>query len=184
MISDVLFLVYFALPGALANMAPVFAASGNWLPQLNKPIDFGAHFRSKRLLGNNKTFRGLFFGFIFALIAVGLQQWIFNSSPLIRDWSLVDYQSINGLALAFLLTIGALGGDAVKSFFKRQIGIKPGQSWMPFDQVDSVLGMTVVAALYIDLPLITWILGIAVGSLLHPLSTTIAWVLKMKDSPL
>jgi CDP-diglyceride synthetase len=31
-------------------------------------------------------------------------------------------------------------GDAVKSFFKRRLGITPGKSWFPFDQLDFVLG--------------------------------------------
>ena len=39
---------------------------------------------------------------------------------------------------------GALFGDALKSFFKRQIGIRPGHSWMPFDQVDWIVGAVIL----------------------------------------
>jgi CDP-2,3-bis-(O-geranylgeranyl)-sn-glycerol synthase len=40
-------------------------------------------------------------------------------------------------------------GDAVKSFFKRQIGVAPGASWIGFDQLDFFIGAyAFVAPLY------------------------------------
>ncbi len=45
-----------------------------------------------------------------------------------------------------MLGMGALAGDAVKSFFKRQIGAKPGNMWPPFDQIDFVVGATVTTS--------------------------------------
>lgn len=184
MLKEVLFITFFALPGALANMAPVFAASGNWLPQLKRPLDFGRSFRDKRILGDNKTFRGVFFGFIFALATAYIQLWLYNSYEAVQEFSLIDYATLNLWGLAGLMTLGALGGDAVKSFFKRQLGHKPGQSWMPFDQIDSVLGLLLVSLLYLDMPTSTWIVAIIVGGLLHPTATTVAWLLRLKESPL
>ena len=184
MIVDVLFLTYFALPGALANMAPVFAAKGKWTPFLDKPLDMGTSFNGQRLLGNNKTFRGFVWGFVFALGASLIQLWLYEEFQGVRDFSLINYSGINVLGLSLLMTLGALGGDALKSFFKRQLNKKPGESWIPFDQTDSVAGLTLVSTLYLDLPLETWIAGFIFGSLLHPFSTTVAWLLKLKESPL
>jgi CDP-2,3-bis-(O-geranylgeranyl)-sn-glycerol synthase len=42
--------------------------------------------------------------------------------------------------LGLLFGLGAMGGDSVKSFIKRRIGIPPGRPWVPFDQLDFVLG--------------------------------------------
>ena len=42
-----------------------------------------------------------------------------------------------------------MAGDSIKSFFKRRAGIAPGESWMPADQLDFVVG-----ALVLMLPLI------------------------------
>jgi CDP-2,3-bis-(O-geranylgeranyl)-sn-glycerol synthase len=36
--------------------------------------------------------------------------------------------------------VGALGGDALKSYFKRRRGIAPGEPWVPADQLDFVAG--------------------------------------------
>ena len=33
-----------------------------------------------------------------------------------------------------------MAGDSVKSFFKRRLKISPGQQWIPFDQLDFILG--------------------------------------------
>jgi len=32
-------------------------------------------------------------------------------------------------------------GDIIESFFKRRIGKKRGESWVPFDQLDFILGV-------------------------------------------
>src|SRR4051812_27852644 len=42
--------------------------------------------------------------------------------------------------------LGALSGDLVKSFAKRRRGILPGQAWIPFDQIDWLLGALAFAA--------------------------------------
>ena len=183
MLHDVIFVLYFALPGAIANMAPVFAAKGNWAPFLDKPVDFGLTVRGRRILGDHKTFRGFVFGYVFAQVFIFLQAWLYHSVEGVREFSNIDYQELSLVVLALLMTLGALGGDAIKSFFKRQIGIKPGHTWVPFDQIDSVLGLMVVCGLYLDLSPTTWVLGFVVGSLLHPAATTIGWVLKLKDEP-
>jgi len=39
------------------------------------------------------------------------------------------------------ICFGALIGDIIKSFFKRRIGKKRGQDWIPFDQIDFILGV-------------------------------------------
>jgi len=38
------------------------------------------------------------------------------------------------------ICFGALIGDIVESFFKRRIGKVRGQDWIPFDQLDFILG--------------------------------------------
>ena len=56
---------------------------------------------------------------------------------------------------------GALTGDLAKSFFKRRIGIKPGAKFIPFDQMDFVLG-----AFIFTVPVFAWTLKIFIASLL------------------
>jgi len=56
-----------------------------------------------------------------------------------KSISLIDYQNTPWFAGLFM-GFGAILGDAVKSFFKRRIKIKPGRTWIPFDQIDYILG--------------------------------------------
>ncbi len=133
--------VYFFLPGAFANMAPVF--SKNILKWMAKPVDFGFKVRGKPLFGKNKTFRGFFVGFVYALIVVWVQKWLFLDYPIMREIAVIDYSAINIFMLAFLMSFGVLIGDAAESFFKRQRGVEPGRSWFPFDQLDFVFGFLI-----------------------------------------
>ncbi len=114
--SDIL---YFFLPAIMANLAPIFAAYYRVLPSLDRPLDGGLTLRGQPLFGGHKTIRGLITGVIAASI-IGLLQGNF----------------ILGLAMG----IGAIWGDAIKSFCKRQLNIAPGARWSPWDQIDFVIG--------------------------------------------
>ena len=115
-------LVYLMLPVYLANMAPPFV---RYWRGWNPPI-------SRRWLGDHKTLLGFGFGVLTAVLTTLLQARI--------DWagSRVPYSEWPLLGLAF--GVGAMGGDSAKSFFKRRLGIPPGASWIPVDQLDFVAG--------------------------------------------
>ena len=130
-------LAYFMLPAYAANMAPVLSRNFKH----NIPLDFGVKFGDKRLLGSHKTLLGSFFGVIAAVITAFFQYLIFLNS----GFGILDYKS--WLSIGLLLGVGTITGDAVKSFFKRRINMKPGTRWIPFDQTDFVLG----ALLFISL---------------------------------
>ena len=49
----------------------------------------------------------------------------------------------------------------MKSFFKRRRGIEPGASWIPFDQIDLVVGALAMSSLYAPAPLS--VIGVALG---------------------
>ncbi len=130
--------LYLFLPAYIANMMPVFAARLNLLLRLNVPVDCGFTVMGKQLFGKNKTVRGFVVG-ILAALSIGFLQYFF--APEMSKIALVDYSSLPfTLALAFLVGFGALLGDSVKSFVKRQLGKKPGTSWPIADQIDYVIG--------------------------------------------
>jgi len=122
-LSNILSTLYFFLPAIAGNITPVFVTRYNLLPQLNKPLDGNLLWRSQRLLGDNKTIRGLLSGIIVAAL-VGFWQ--------------------GNLVLGATMGFGALWGDAIKSFFKRRFNKKPGSSWKPWDQIDFVIGATLI----------------------------------------
>ncbi|HSX29491.1 MAG TPA: CDP-archaeol synthase [Candidatus Saccharimonadales bacterium] len=184
MVHDILFGFWFFLPAALANMAPIFAAKMPWLKRYSAPMDFGRSFRGKRILGNHKTWRGLMSGIVVATIIFGAQKWAathFGWAAWLTDQ--VDYSELSVLLMGLLFAIGALGGDAVKSFFKRQRGTPPGQKWFPWDQLDSIIGTAVVIAPFVSLSFWQYVLFVVLWFSLHLASTYSGWLLGLKDSP-
>jgi CDP-2,3-bis-(O-geranylgeranyl)-sn-glycerol synthase len=75
---------------------------------------------------------GFGLGVVAAVIATFIQ------SRIAWDGALVAYQDWATLGLRF--GVGAMAGDVAKSFVKRRTGIAPGDPWIPWDQIDFVLG--------------------------------------------
>lgn len=124
---NIMLAFYLMIPAYLANMAP--ALFGRFFPRI--PMDLGISLGKVRIFGDNKTWGGFVSGVVVAVIvgfALSKIYWPFDFSAIY--WSA-------------LLGVGALVGDAVKSFFKRRAGLKPGASWIPFDQVDFTIGALV-----------------------------------------
>jgi len=164
---DILILLWLFLPAGIANMSPVLFKK---VSIFNCPIDGGKTFRGKRVFGAHKTWRGLFSGIMMATLVVYLQKWI----------GVVDYSDINPLILGPLMGTGALIGDAVESFFKRQRGVKPGHSWIPFDQTDWIIGAVIFAEIYVDIGLTNALIVIVISGLLHPLANLLSFALKFQ----
>jgi CDP-2,3-bis-(O-geranylgeranyl)-sn-glycerol synthase len=162
------------LPAAIANATPVFA---NKVPILNRwstPLDFGRSYRGKRLTGDNKTWRGLFFGIAVGILTALAQHYTWSHSDSLF-WSML----IGGL-----LGFGALYGDAAESVLKRQRGLASGQLWFPFDQIDYILGGLIAT---LPLAIFGWaemaIILIAYFGL-HLVAVYIGFLLKLRDRPI
>jgi len=164
---DLLNVFYFFLPAYIANMAPVLAK------KLNLPLDLPIN---KNKLGQNKTYRGLVSGYLASLLFIYTQkEFLFLQS------NLINYNQENIFILSFLMTLGALGGDALKSFFKREKGIKSGKPWFPFDQIDLILGAIACTLPFYNLPAKETLIVLILTPLLHFLTNFISYKLKIKD---
>lgn len=186
MLSNILFAIWFLLPAALSNMVPILAAAIPGLKQFDAPIDGGHTWRGKALLGPHKTWRGIISGIIIATIVLWIQQlFVVHSSWLqsIIPGSL-DYVALPTLLLGPLFAIGALGGDAIESFFKRQRGIKSGGSWVPFDQIDYIVGAIVVTLPFVLLPFQIYLWMLLIWFSVHLVASYIGWLLKLKKDPI
>ena len=183
--SMILFALWFFLPAGLANSAPLLANRIPWLRNFKTPLDFGRHWRGKRLLGNNKTWRGLLFGIAIGIATAWLQQILFNNFAWAQTISQdVDYSSINVIALGGLLGAGALLGDALESFFKRRISIDPGESWFPLDQADYIVGGLLASSLVVSLTLQQYIIVFVIWFCLHLLSVYTGYILGVRERPI
>jgi len=176
--------LWFFLPAGLGNLAPILARKIPLLEKYTYPIDFKKKFRKKRVFGDHKTMRGLLAGVVAGIVTVYIQVLLYNHFQFFKDISLFDYNRINPFLLGFLSAFGALFGDAMKSFFKRQLGIAEGKSWFPFDQIDYIIGGILFTSFYIRFEIEIYLFLFAVWFLMHPLSTFIGWLLRLKDDPI
>jgi len=184
-LHDIPFAVWFLLPAAAANAVPIFAAAIPFLKPFDAPLDGGATFRGYRLLGAHKTWRGLIAGIIVATLTVWLQQMLVAqygwAQYIIGD---VTYAHLPVLVLGPLFAIGALGGDALESFFKRQRNIESGGTWVPFDQLDYIIGSVVVSLFFVVLQPWQYVWIFVIWFVMHLLASYIGYLLGLKQDPI
>lgn len=170
-----LFAIIFFMPAGIANIAPIIA---NKIPLLNRwktPIDLGKKVRGKRMLGQNKSWRGLLTGTVSGgLLALLVYPIIGNQIS----------SSVEHFIIGATLGFGALLGDAIESFFKRQKGIKSGSSWLLFDQLDYVIGAILFSLLFVRLEVSDYLAVVAFYFVGHLIMTYVGYVLHLKDKPI
>ena len=154
----------FIFPAYCANATPVLAGGG-------VQMDFGKNFfDGKRIFGNNKTFRGFFFGWGIG-ISVGLVEGLvfgFGNYPVL---------------FSLLIPLGALLGDLAGAFIKRRLNIKPGGLLPIVDQIDFVVGAIVIS---IPLAIIGWEVALTVLLItppIHLFTNFLAYKMKLKRNP-
>jgi CDP-2,3-bis-(O-geranylgeranyl)-sn-glycerol synthase len=185
MSHDILFSLWFFIPAGIANSTPIIAAHLPVLRTWSAPLDFHKQFRGKRILGDHKTIRGVIVGALMGVLAIWLQSQLFHDYTWVAHISSpVSYGSNTVALLGLLLGIGALFGDATKSFFKRQYNIDEGRSWFPFDQLDYVIGGLLLSSFYVRLPAADYGLIVVIWFGMHLLFSYIGFLLKLKELPL
>jgi hypothetical protein len=165
--------------GAPALHAPVLRF--DLLRGFKRPLDGGRAWRGRRLIGDNKTWRGALVmttGPLLATIALHRFEWYRRRLP-------VD---ANPVLLGAILGVSTVAGELPNSFLKRRLGIAPGAqrnaALTVFDQADFVLTawlllrpvyrmsafeaaevFTIVAAIHIPINLIGRTLGVRASAL-------------------
>jgi CDP-2,3-bis-(O-geranylgeranyl)-sn-glycerol synthase len=182
---NLLFSLWVFLPAGLANASPVFTKRIKTLHWLYVPIDFGCKYRNKRIFGDNKTWLGIFGGTVVGLLVIALQKYGYVNFEWVRTISgSVNYSQSIIWWLGPLMGFGALAGDAIESFFKRQAGVAAGHAWIPFDQIDYIVGGLVFSALIVRLTLVEYVSVLVVWVILHFVSAYIGYLLGLKSKPI
>jgi len=162
MINIIFSAIWFILPAYFANMAPVFISKIKRIQKYNKPIDFGKKIKGKEILGSGKTWFGFIFGVVVGTIIGALQ---------------------GNYYLGFMLGLGALVGDSVASFIKRQLNISRGKKAPILDQLDFIIGAFLFSALIITFNWIHFVIIIIITPAIHLVSNIIGYKLKLKNEP-
>jgi CDP-2,3-bis-(O-geranylgeranyl)-sn-glycerol synthase len=131
------------IPAYIANASALLIGGGT-------PIDFGKTYKDgKRILGDGKTWRGLFVGtFVGVTAGFGLSVAAKYAALYEFPINLSDFTGFPMMIpLIFSICFGALLGDIIESFFKRRVGKDRGEDWIPFDQLDFIIGVLVATFL-------------------------------------
>lgn len=166
-------------------MAPVLAAKMPVLKELRAPMDGGRTFRGKRILGANKTWRGLFCGMVAATLAFAAQQYLVVHAGWLDGFTdQADYASLSALLIGPLFAIGVLGGDACKSFIKRRLNVPPGRPWPFFDQVGEIIGAVLVTAPFVSFSWVQYVLVVAIWVVADFLVSALVYMVGWKERPI
>ncbi len=160
--------LYFFLPGYIANMAPVLLRR---IPFLGKPIH-------RKLFGEHKTWRGLAVATLVGGLVFWLQKLLYLSG--FQSWALIDYSDFP-LWCGFVQGAGVILGDLVKSYYKRKQGIKPGDPWWVWDQLDFVIGGLILGFIFYVPPVETVLVLVVLSPILHLLANNIGYLLKLRE---
>ena len=131
--------LWLILPAYFANGFALIVGGG-------KPIDFGKkHKDGRRILGDGKTWRGLITGGVIGMTAGFGLAFVAKLASQYPETSWIGINDFTGfpfeIPIIGSICFGALFGDVIESFFKRRVGKDRGQSWIPFDQLDFILGV-------------------------------------------
>jgi len=175
-VADIVRAIGFFAHAMIANATPLITR--RFIFKNVRPLDLGKTFiDGKRVLGDNKSIEGFLSG-VLAGFAVGVAYALYFNNV---SWAY--YGLISGL--------GAMIGDVFNSFLKRRLNIKPGGPFIPLDQTsfllcayalvkissaDSIVGYTLTTY---DL-----LIGVLIALVLHPLTNYVAYLLKIKKTPL
>lgn len=166
----------------VANMAPIAAADVRLLPALAKPLDGGKNWRGKRIFGDHKTIRGVLVGIVAGGI-VGYVQYLVSAIPAFEAISIAPHDNaMVAVTIGLVSGAGALGGDAIKSFFKRRLNIAAGKSWALFDQIDFIIGATLTAGWFADLTATHILIALLIIGLGSYITSIIGVRLHVKES--
>lgn len=157
------------------------------------PLDGGRTFRGRRLLGDNKTWRGFAVMVPAAGLAFGLLAWLveifLGGAATAGLWPLPLWQYfLLGLWTGFFF----MAGELPNSFLKRQLGVAPGAAperpWAKvlsfvLDRFDSVIGLLASAACFVATPWQLWLILLLGGSAVHWLFSVLLYVFGVKKRP-
>jgi hypothetical protein len=159
-----------------------------WLSALAVPIDAGRTFRERRLLGENKTWRGVIaVGFGTALGFLLRAEWS-GASRLATEPAWLHQPSASTFAFGLFVGVSAMLFELPNSFVKRQLDIRPGAQgrrttgaiFYIIDQIDMLVGICLALAFAVPISLEFILWSAAFLFVAHQIITVIGYALGMR----
>jgi CDP-2,3-bis-(O-geranylgeranyl)-sn-glycerol synthase len=165
---------YLFLPAFVANATPVILTAIPFVKRINAPV-------WKRGFGDHKTWAGFIGGTAMAVLT-SVVQFFIRDIDVVSALTILHTSLTQSIIIGLLLGLGALMGDAGKSFCKRRIGIRPGGAWPIIDGIDYIVGSVVFIAPVFMPPLIHCIGLLFIGPPLSLAANTFSYVVGWKKT--
>jgi CDP-archaeol synthase len=147
--------LWLTLPIVVGGVAHMFFVANDWLPSLKVAI-------AEKPFGKNKTWRGVI---VMPLVTVPGALLLGSLSNILPDRLALTLESVSLIVLGLSLGLGYVIFELPNSYIKRRVGIAPGATptrgrlwFIAMDQLDSAFGFTLVYAVLLDLPALTYVL--------------------------
>lgn len=160
---------------------------------LEIPIDGGKILGDgKRLFGDNKTWKGFLGMPIGGLIGFGLHASLASHFEAVAKWTVVDFNNLgifqNYWVLGLVFGLGYILAELPNSYVKRRIDIAPGTNkegivgkiFLIIDQIDSVIGCTIVYALVIPMTVADIMALTVIGGIYHYVFAVLLYFVGLK----
>ena len=185
--DDLLKVSYLLAPLLLGLAFHGLCIKFGWLRWLAWPVDAGFVLRGKRLLGDNKTYRGVVVVALGTAAGVALQV-VLHRFGVARDLALIDYERPAAIVLGFALGAAAMLSELPNSLLKRQLGIAPGTAgggvlgmlFYVLDQIDMLIGVWIVLGLAVAVTTSRVLWSVVFLFIAHQLLTFVGYQLGMR----
>lgn len=170
--------IWYLAPMGIANVAPVLVR--RHFSALAVPVD--RFLGNRGVFGSHKTVRGILVAPLAGTIAFALQQ-LLSTVDLFAGLGFFAYPAMT-LWFGFFAGLGAIVGDLLRSAVKRRVHIRPGGRFIPFDQVDYLIGGMLFTVPFYQPSLPIVLTTLLVGALIHGASSWLGYLLHLKDDRL
>jgi hypothetical protein len=188
MIDELVRAVSLSAPVLVGLVAHGLCMKFGWLSAWAVPIDAGRTFRGRRLLGANKTYRGVIaVGFGTAIGFLLRAEWI-GANQAATEPAWLHQLSVGTFAYGLFVGVSAMLFELPNSFVKRQLDIRPGEQgrrvtgalFYVIDQIDMLVGICLALAFAVSISLQFILWSAAFLFVAHQIITVIGYGLGMR----
>jgi CDP-2,3-bis-(O-geranylgeranyl)-sn-glycerol synthase len=185
----VLTAIYLLLPLAFGGLVHGLSMKYGLAVGLAVPIDGGRTWRGKRLLGDNKTWRGVVVMALGTALGFAIQTALHGLAA-VRPYETLDYTTPATWLVGAAIGAAGMLAELPNSFLKRRLGIGPGHAasgpWLAVfyvvDQIDLLAGLWLILSLAVPFdPGLFWATA-GVVFFGHQLITLIGYALGMRKT--
>ena len=181
MINILFATIYFFTPAYLANAVPPLLNKLKVLEGLAVPIDNNKTFNGREIFGSHKTWRGAIGIIILGTLLISLFFFL-NQSLHLYEIIGFDYLSWNPFVFGIMFSAGVVLGDLIFAFVKRQLNLRPGAPFIPFDQTNYVFGTFLVLQGFIHLDLSIWLIIFVQTFIIHSVFNRLGYILGLHNA--